>query len=367
MNTPKKILFVSCSAGAGHKRAAEALRLTCLKKHPETTATHIDLIDYSDWLIKKSVGSGYHFLARHLPEVYGLLYEGSDSTSSAKFLNYFSSVLKINTRKLRQFVEDFGPDRIVCTHFLAAPFLKSFAEKVPIDMIITDYELNRVVLDPRVRYFFAPNEYISRQISRDGRQSFPTGIPLHPEFSKQKDNTQVRLDLGLVPGSPVILVMAGGTGIIDSSRIVEEILAGISGINLIAISGNKNRPLFTKLNRIPANSHNKYIVIEFSEKIDELMRVADIIVTKPGGLTITECLHLGKPILMVQPVPGQEEANVRFVESNNFGQLITDAKKIAGAINEILRQPDKFSKAVLPLDAAGQIIDIVWQTENSPA
>lgn len=357
MSSPKKILFVSYPAGAGHKRAAEALRLTCAEKYPQVTALHIDLADYSDWLIKKSVVSGFHFLAKHLPKAYGLLYDGTDSAAVAKLLNYFSSLLKINTRKLHQLVENFAPDRIVCTHFFATPLLRSFTKKIPTDMLITDYELNRIVLDPQVRYFFAPNEATAAEVIQQKREAFPTGIPLHPEFYKQKDTAQISAAFGLSPARPTILVLSGGTGLLDSSQIIKQILNAISGINLVVISGKNNRPLFKKLNRLQAGQNSRYIVLEYSEKIDELMRIADVIISKPGGLTVTECLHLKKPLLMVRPIPGQEEANARFVEKNNYGRLITDENKIADAVNEILRRPDIFTAAEMPASPNEKIIE----------
>lgn len=357
MNKPKKILFVSCSAGAGHKRAAEALRLTCESKYPGVESKHIDLIDYFDGLIKKTA-SGYHFMAKHLPDVYGLIYDGSDTTMAAKFINYFSSLFKINTKKLRRFVTQYNPDRIICTHFLAAPFLKSFASDIPLDMLITDYELNKVVLDPKIRYFFAPNKEIADEILNLNRLGFATGIPIHPQFFTAKNAGQTQIDFGLKPNIPTLLVMSGGTGIADTSSLVKQIIKSKNQMNVLVISGKANRRALGKLQRLTPPENINYRVIDFTDRIDELMRIATVIITKPGGLTVTECLYLKKPILMVSPIPGQEEANVKFVEKNNYGRLVADHKIILDLLDDIFSGRLKFDLPDISSSSAEQILDI---------
>lgn len=357
MNKPKKILFVSCAAGAGHKRAAEALCLTSRENFPDIEAAHIDIADYSNWMMNKSVFSGYHFLARHMPDVYGLLYAGTDFTAAANFLNYFASLLKINSLKLNRFVRDFAPDRILCTHFLASALLKNFAKEIPLDMLVTDYELNRIVLDPLVRNFYAPTEEIASEIRSLGRRAFSTGIPLHPEFLKDKNLSAAINDFGIKAGWPTVLVMTGGNGLIDPGEIVENIFANLANINLIVIAGKNNRRQYNKLSRLVVPEKINYLPLVFTTRVDELIRLSDVIITKPGGLTVTECLHLKKPLLLVSPIPGQEEANIRFIEKNNYGRQLADHNDVSGIINSLLDGNLKFTEPDLPADSALQIIN----------
>lgn len=358
MTNTKKILIVSCTAGAGHKRAAEALRLTCKEHFPEHVAEHIDLMDYSDWLVRKSVTSTYHFMTRHLPALYGLIYNISDDKRSAKTLNLFSSMLKVNIRKLHKFVAAFAPDRIICTHFLASAFLKNFSENIPTDMLVTDYELNKIVLDPKIRYFFAPTEQIAEEIKQTGRTAFATGIPLHPEFSREKNIEIIFRDFGLKKDWPTALLLSGGTGIIDSSQMAEDIINNFRDINLIAISGQHNPRLLKKLNNLSEKSGAiNYRVIEFTDRIDELMRASQVIISKPGGLTLTECLHLKKPMIIIDPIPGQEEANADFAQKNNYGRQIADHNELVDVLRKILNNQIVFTHASLPQDAAKNILE----------
>lgn len=358
MNQVKKILFVSCSAGAGHKRAADALHLTCKELYPHIDSEHIDIIEYSDWLIKKSVSSGYNFLVKHAPELFGLLYDAGDYSKTAELLNSFSVLLKINTRRLNKFVADYNPDIIICTHFLATAFLRKFAERIPVDMLITDYELNKIMLNPSVRYFFAPSEDIVSDLTRYGKKSFATGIPVHPEFKKEKDLSLSAKHFQLNTKIPTVLLMTGGGGLTDSSKIMANLTKNISDANIIAISGKNNKKLFDKLNKAlhPNNSYSK--IIEYTDRIDELMKLSDVIITKPGGLTVTECLFLKKPLLLVSPIPGQEKANIEFVEKNNYGRHIADHNLIHIETNNLLTGKNSFSSPSLPIDSCEKILKI---------
>lgn len=357
MANVKKILFVSCSAGAGHKRAAEALRLACALKYPKIEARHIDLVDYSDWLVKKTVSSTYHFLAKHLPAFYGLLYKSSDTGVSAQMLSLFISLFKINTRKLHQYVDDFAPDRLVSTHFIASAFLKKHAERAPLDMVITDYELNRIVLDPEVRKFYAPNEEVKNEILGLGRRAHATGIPLHPEFLKHKNPDTSLADFGITRGRPTILVMTGGCGLADPAQVVKSIVKNIGNINLIVITGKNNPRTFARLNRLATGPSVTYRVIDFTERIDELIRLADLIITKPGGLTVTECLAMKKPVLLMNPIPGQEVANVRYIEKNNYGRLIADHNETHILARAVINGDIKFAETAVPLDSSQKILE----------
>ncbi|PIT88636.1 MAG: hypothetical protein COU29_02580 [Candidatus Magasanikbacteria bacterium CG10_big_fil_rev_8_21_14_0_10_36_32] len=343
MSQPKKILFLSCSAGTGHVRAAEALYLTCRTKYPQIKSAHIDIMDYSGGLFGKSITSSYHFLARHLPNIYGLLYQMFDFSKSPDVLNKISLLLKINLRKFNKFIKEYQPDQIFCTHFLASAFANQYADKIPIDFLITDYEINKVCLAPQIRYFFTPSNDICDELKQMGRQAFYTGIPIHPEFLKEKNINELKNKWRINNDWPTILILTGGIGLIDPVPFVKEIINDFKNINLIIVVGKNNKKIFKELNKFQLNSIN-YRVITYTTKIDELMRLADVILTKPGGLSVTETLFLQKPALLSMPIPGQEEANVRFVEKNNYGRQIPELNKITDALQEIIRRPDIFTK-----------------------
>lgn len=358
MSSPRKLLIVSCSAGAGHKRAAEALFLAA-QKQQNLIVENIDLMDYSDWLVKKTVPSSYNFLVRYLPQIYGLIYRLADGDKSAGGLNTLSELFRFNLRRFNRFVKQFEPDRIICTHFIASAFLNR--TEIPVDFIITDYGLNQIQLSPLIRRFFTPTEELADELRRGGRMATASGIPIHPVFQENKNPDAAKKSFGLNKNWPTILVMCGGHGLSDPTAIVSALHEGLNQSNLVVVSGNSDPFLRTKLARFKKNERVNYRLIRFTEKIDELMRAADVIITKPGGLTTSEALFLKKPLLLYSPIPGQEEANTIFVEKNNFGQQLDKPEEMLAAVRAILDGRLKFAEPRLPENSAGRVIEEVMR------
>lgn len=353
--TSTKTLIISCSSGLGHVRAAEALFLHAKAKDPNRQIEHIDLAKFSSPLISFPATTGYTFLARHLPRVFKTLYDFSDSPFRAAGLEKLAPLARLNAPRLLKYVSEFAPDRIICTHFLAAPMLKKFQKNIPIDMVITDYYANKIWFSPFVRRYFAAHEHTREGAPEEASKMIISGLPLHPKFLKEKNIEEIKTKLNIPAGRPTILLLAGGDGLIDSSHIASQILSGADNLNLIAIAGKTNQKIYEKLNRLPPGN-NHFQVIKFTEDIDELMRIADIVISKPGGLTVNECLYLGKPLLMINPIPGQEESNADFVEKNNYGARLRNGEKITDWINKILGQKDFFQTLPRPDIASNDII-----------
>lgn len=358
IHKPKKILIASLSAGSGHVRAAEALFSACKKYYPEIEVKHIDLADYSDWIAKKATVSSYEFSAKHIPKLYGLLYRNFNFKDGAKLVNTIVKLFKINLRGIRQIVNKFDPDIIICTNFLAPAMIGKAGDKRAMDLVLTDYDLNQVFLPKIIRNFYTPTKKIADDINKIRPNAFYTGIPLRESFLIEKNIDKIKKDFNLNTNYQTILIMTGGTGLADSSTIVKTILKNFSNINLIVNTGKNNPNLYNKLKKLTPTKNINYKLIEFTEKLDELMRVADITITKPGGLALTECMYLQKPILLINPIPGQEEANVKFITENNYGKLLSDQEESVKIISAILNKTIKLSKPHLPQNAALDILKI---------
>ncbi|MBU0545876.1 hypothetical protein KKA13_01315 [Patescibacteria group bacterium] len=356
MSSTKKILFISCSAGMGHVRAAEALRLSVLKNYPNITAEHIDMAKYSTAPLKYSSTSGYASLVRHLPKIYGSIYHALDAKLQSKIISKLNFLFKINSKKLLKFIDDFKPDQIVCTHFLAALPLKKYFGKVPISMVVTDYTAHKLWLSPFVSEYFVANEGVKKMLGADKDNIFVVGLPIQPSFFEEKNIEELKKNLGIKNDWRTILLMAGGFGLIDIAEAVKNILKEMEKINVVAVSGKNNEKLFEKLNKISKTDEANLIVLKFTDKIDEWMRVADVIVTKPGGITVAECLSLQKPLLLVDPIPGQEDANVEYVEKNNFGREVKNVEDLPELIKNVFNAPNYFSKPPRMPDACEEIL-----------
>ncbi len=331
----KKILFISFSAGAGHKRAAEALFLTCLQKYPQIEAKHIDLLDYSSWFFKKNTASLYHFLAQYLPILYGLAYKATDYSYFAKLLNKLSKLLQINNHKLQEFIKNYSPDLIISTHFLTLALIKDVAKEIPLDTVITDYGVHGLWLAPNVRNFYVATPEMAEELQNKKLNAFATGLPLHPNFFIEKNYDFLKAKFNLNAAWPTILLMSGGLGLKNQTDLIKKIIANFPQTNLTVISGKGNGVLYKKYKQIKTPLNFNYQIIKFTNEIDELMRVADIIITKPGGITMTECAFLNKKIILTEPIPGQEEINEKYFIAKGLA-IKLDEKKIVEQIKNSL-------------------------------
>ncbi len=334
-----KILFISCLAGMGHIRAAKALFESAAENHPELECQYIDAVDYCSWVLRASVVDSYELMIKHWPQLWEKLYQFADTRNGKSSIDKSTILLKQGNQKLHDYVKAFAPDRIIATHFFVPILLGKLAKKIPTDMVVTDYYANRMWLNRDIRHLFVASQDIKDAFSKDHESIIVSGIPISPRFFKTKNLPELRKKFNLPDTKPVVLILSGGTGLIDISKAAENILNNLTNTTVIAVAGKNNPELFLKLNKIKALRGNTYRALEFIDTIDELMALADIIVTKPGGLTISEVLYLKKPLVMINPIPGQEEKNAGFVVEHNYGRLATEAGELSGVVSTILNNP----------------------------
>jgi len=324
----KKILFISISVGAGHKRAAEALFLTCLQKYPQIEAKNIDLLDYSSWFFKKTTASLYDFLVKYLPKLYDLGYKATDYEYFAKLLNKLSKILQINNGKLQDFITNYSPDLIISTHFLTPALVKNETTEIPMDMVITDYGVHGLWLAPNVRNFYVATQEMAEELKKKKLNVFATGLPIHPNFFIEKNYDFLKAKFNLNTKWPTILLMSGGLGFKNQTELIKKIITNFPQTNLTVVSGKGNEILYKKYKQIEAPSNFNYQIIKFTTEIDELMRVADVIITKPGGITMTECAYLNKIPLLTESIPGQEEINEKYFTTKNLAIKLNEKNPI---------------------------------------
>lgn len=333
-----KILFISCLAGMGHIRAAKALLESATENHPELECQYIDAVDYCSWLLRASVVDSYELLIKHWPQLWEKLYQFADTRGGKKSIDTSTILLQQGNQKFHDYIKTFAPDRIITTHFFVPILLGKLAKEIPTDVVVTDYYANRMWLNPNVRHLFVASEGIKKAFRKDHDSIIVSGIPISPRFFKPKNLPALRKKFELPNDQPVILLLSGGTGLVDISKAAECILGTLTNITLIAVAGKNNSELFSKLEKLDPQN-NTYQVFNFTDTIDELMAVADIIITKPGGLTTSEVLYLKKSLIMINPIPGQEEKNASFVTEHKYGCLVTEVTELPGIITKILSNP----------------------------
>ena len=360
MNPPKRVLFASLSAGGGHVRAAEALLAKCKEKYPEISAHHLDLATSCGWLTKQITVISYERIAKYIPAIYGEMYRQFNRDKSTKLIYKIAQILKIDLRRVTEEVKKINPDLVICTNFLAPAMLSHALGDTPFDMTLTDYDFNRVFVSPNTRRFYAPTEDIKNKLAAYGQKAFFTGIPIHPVFNETTTKDGIAKTFNLNPKEPIILALSGGTGFADYTWALKNCLDYFPRANFIAVSGRGNSRLYKKISKL-SEQYPNLRAIRYTENIHELMSASDIIVTKPGGLTITESLYLKKPLLLVSPIPGNEDANTSFVETNNYGLYVFDLATLPEKIFDFLSGKIKFAEPLMPNDAAGEILNIAFK------
>lgn len=359
MEHKKKLLIISCSTGSGHGRAAEALRLTCQKNYPDVQVLHIDFDDYSSWIAHFSIVNSYNFFISKIPKLFGFIYKTSDNIATKKILALLRAFLRLGVKKFLKKIEEYQPDYIISTHFLPQLVLpKKFA--IPFDVVITDYHAHQIWIAPNVRKFFVSTEEVKNDLEKIGVKSIVSGLPVHPRFFRHRQINELKKQLTIDNDWPIILMMPIYRGNISAKEAVTTIFSYNRKINLVAISGKNNNTVFKELEKIKSAGQKNFIILKNSNNIDEWMRVADIIVSKAGGLTISECMYLKKPIVIINPIPGQEEYNSGYIVKNGLGYKANSSDDLARNIQKIISDPTIIKTCIVP-NASEIILEEVFK------
>lgn len=361
----KKILIISVSAGSGHVRAAEAVLKTSQKKYPNIEIQHIDLMDYISLSMKKAVVGSYDLLVRQAPELWGFLYNKTNNPKITKKLKRLNKKLKkINAHKLYEFVNEYKPDYILYTHFLPADLLdKELPQNIKTGTLITDYDLHELWLTSNTQdYFVATNKIVWKLENRgiSSKQIILSGIPIDPLFYQNINSVDLKEKYKIKLDQPLIVVLSGGQGLAHTDQVINGLCALEKPYTIIVIAG-QNKSLFSKLKKIKTPKHLEYSAIGWTDNMQDYMRMADIIVSKSGGLTTTECCVLDKQFIAIDPIPGQEDGNARFLLETGRGRVVYNSEDLIFTIQTW----KKDAIGSLQKKPAGEIIlDRIVNTNN---
>jgi len=314
----RHLLVLSVSAGNGHVRAAQAVQAAA--SSAGLAATHLDLLALVPKEFRKLYAEQYIRLVDKLPQLWAYLYSKSDRPSRDTVVGRLKRLVeKVNTRKLDAEIARVAPDAILCTHFLPAELLSRQKAKgralPPLWVQITDFDVHSLWVHPHVdRYCVASDEVAFRLADRGvppDRISV-TGIPVMPQFSTALERDGCAAELGLSSSRFTAVLMAGGAGVGSLDELAARLLRRPGDTQLIALSG-RNAELLGKLRKLAKTHPGRLFPLGFTTTVERVMTAADLVITKPGGLTVSECLAKGKPMLLVSPIPGQEERNADYL------------------------------------------------------
>lgn len=368
----KKLLLLSVSAGAGHVRAAQAIEAAARGAQPALDVTHIDLLTLVPADFRRLYGQQYIKLVEKLPQLWAYFYGKSDRPSRDSLAGKLKRAIeRLNTRKLSAQIRRLAPDVILCTHFLPAELLSRRRAKgaalPPIWVQVTDFDVHALWVHPHVdRYCVASDEVAFRLADRGvPREKIAvTGIPVMPQFAVPLQRDICARELGLSPERFTVLMMAGGAGVGGLDALAARLLRLPDDLQLIALAG-RNEDLLRRLRALAASHPGRLFPLGFTTTVERLMSVADLVVTKPGGLSVSECLARGRPMLLVSPIPGQEERNADYLLEAGAAIKAVDAATLEFKLARLLKDrarlramSDAAHGIALP-DAAAEVVALL--------
>jgi len=373
----KKILLLSVSAGSGHKRAAEALLACALAEDEKVEIRHLDVMDFVTAGFRKIYTDFYIRLVNRAPLLWGYLYHATNSAQANSVLEKLRrGVERLNARPLKKMLTSFQPDAIICTHFLPAEMLSYLLRKselhCPVWVQVTDFDLHRMWVHDNMAGYFAANEEVAERMRQNGipaHKIHVTGIPVMPGFMQQPERHICAAEYGLDPHKPTVLLMGGGAGVGDLDKLTAHLLCLDATFQLITLAGN-NKPMLSKMQALAQQHPDKLLPLGYSNQVERLMVCADLVITKPGGLTTSECLASGVAMIVTSPIPGQEERNADFLLEQGVALKAHDPISLAYRLNLLLSQPSKLRemrRKALALGKPHAAADVLTQVLKNDA
>lgn len=349
---PKRVLLLSASVGAGHLRAAQAVELALKQLDPQAVVKNLDVLEFTNAAFRRLYGRAYLDLVNKAPHVLGYFYDLMDRPRSTrgKSDKLRLAVEKLNMTKFLRFLADEPWDIVVNTHFLPAELIASLRSKgkfaTPVFTVTTDFETHRLwVNQPCDHYFTATDEgaaYLKHWGVPD-KDVTVTGIPIHPVFSQTKNREECLARQGLAGDRPIVLQLAGGFGVGPIEEIFRNLLSIETPLEVVVVAG-RNEEVKSQLQQVPIPERHRAKVFGFTDQIDELMAVADLVVSKPGGLTTSEVLARGAAMAVINPIPGQESRNSDFLLENGAAVKINNIPTLAHKLTPLLRDPSRLAR-----------------------
>lgn len=344
------ILVFTASTGGGHKRAAAAIKTKINEISPETNVTVIDGMEAIGKVYNKTVTKGYHIMATKAPEVYGKLYKLTDRKEGAAKVIVKSN--EMYAEKLLETIEAHDPDIIIICHAFITNMVAYLKEKGKLKVkaisLITDYDSHRTYISPYIEAFVIAEPQMAKKIHEEygvpEEKIYPLGIPTFDSFIKGETREELCKRERLDPDIPTVLLMAGSFGVTGVLDFYEQLAQTSENIQMIVITG-RNIRLFDHLDKKiqELNSSRNTKLLYFVDNVEDYMHIADLIVTKPGGLTVTESIACHLPMAIYSAFPGQEQDNVDFLLNQNAAVLI-DKNDGAKQIIDLLHSPEKLKE-----------------------
>ncbi|OFI06185.1 processive diacylglycerol beta-glucosyltransferase [Clostridium acetireducens DSM 10703] len=339
-----RVLILSVSAGGGHSHAAEAIKSYIKIYDKNSQVKIIDTLKYINPIIDKVVIGGYLKTIKITPSLFGKLYNYSENDFALSSLS--AKINEMLAYKLLPLIKKFKPEILITTHPFTTEMLSILKRKYKVDLpgmsIITDYTPHSFWLHQNIDAYIVANSDMIDEMVLKGipkKNIHPLGIPVNPKFMNKHNKKYTLEQLNLKENVTTLLIMGGSLGIGKISDVYKELIKVNKNIQIIAITGN-NKKLYYELLNLQKTSNKKTSIIGYTNEVNKYMQACDLLLTKPGGLTITEALICNIPLALFSPIPGQEEKNAEFLLKHNLAIKLKNIKDCRETIEKLLSSPN---------------------------
>ena len=339
---------MSAGAGTGHIKAAGALELSFAADGRVAEVINNDALQYTNKLFRDFYSSFYTSLVRSAPNFLGWWYKTSDEPWHTDRMRHM--IDRLNTKPLVRFIREFDPDITVCTHFMPAGIISHLIAtqqlQARLSIVVTDLDFHAMWLSRSFhRYFVAIDETKAHleMLGIPNERITVSGIPIDPVFQQPVNRLQELLRLGLNPEKPVLLMSAGALGVGPTEYMVERMLNLNSDAQTVVICG-RNDELKQRILQLVDSRSAKFKVLGYTDEMHKLMKIADIFIGKPGGITTSEAIACGLPMCVVSPIPGQEERNSDHLLEEGIAVKCNDLTTLPFKLERLLEDPERLTR-----------------------
>ena len=332
---------------SGHHSATLAIEKALKILQPNAEILNINTFNYTNPISEKVVNRLYMAVIKRTPQVWDYLYDNPAVVK--KIENIKNTIHKFNSPKLKNLFDKFKPDAVVCTQAfpcgMVADFKKTYNSDIALVAVLTDYIPHSYWVYDTVDYYITPSQDVSQRLIKKGvpeDKIKPLGIPFDPKFNEDVSKTEVMRKLGLNQNLPTLLIMGGGQGLGPIKTIVRSLEKVGKDFQELIVAGT-NKKLYKSLKRKIKKYKKKILLFEYVDNINELMGITSIIITKPGGVTTSEALAKRIPMVIVKPIPGQEESNTVYLTEEGAAVKVDSPKDINLVIEDLLTDQRKLN------------------------
>ena len=375
----KKILIFYASYGGGHLSAAKSVESVINEKYPDYETKLVDCMKYVNKGIEKITTAAYRGMAKKAPWAWGKIYNASQKGVMAHISTRSNAMMAV---KLLKLLRSENPDIVISAHPFSSQMCAYLKRKgkinFPLATIMTDFAPHDqwLVGHEYTEFFFVAHDKMRNYLISKGideSKVFATGIPISIRFTKEYNRAEILKEFNLKDNKKTILFFGGwnsGSAQARTLKIFDALANYSSNLQVVAISA-RNKKLQEGYEKIVKEKNLENVtILDYTTKVPELMSIANLVVAKPGGLTTSESLAMNLPMIIINPIAGQEEENAEFLEEKGIGIWMRKDDNIKEKIENLLSNTEKLAnmkectKILAHKFSSYDIIDIVFNTKN---